>query len=84
MDIRIYTKDNCPWCVKAKELMKNLHLKYTELKLGEDFTREELRELLPENLPLTVPQIFIYNKRIGGYEDFAEYCENTGIMGIQE
>jgi glutaredoxin len=42
-----------------------------------------LRELVPENLPLTVPQIFVYNKRIGGYEDFAEYCENTGIMGLQ-
>jgi glutaredoxin len=83
MEIKIYTKDNCPWCVKAKELMNKLHLKYTEHKLGTDFTREELRELVPENLPLTVPQIFVYNKRIGGYEDFAEYCENTGIMGLQ-
>ena len=83
MEIKIYTKDNCPWCVKAKELMNNLHLKYTEYKLGTDFTREELRELVPENLPLTVPQIFVYNKRIGGYEDFAEYCENTGIRGLQ-
>lgn len=84
MEIKIYTKDNCPWCVKAKELMNKLHLKYTEHKLGTDFTREELRELVPEHLPLTVPQIFVYNKRIGGYEDFAEYCENTGIMGLQE
>lgn len=84
MDVRIYSKDNCPWCVKAKELMNSLGMKYTELKLGTDFTREELRELIGEHLPLTVPQIFIYNKRIGGYEDFAEYCENTGIMGIRE
>jgi glutaredoxin len=84
MEIKIYTKDNCPWCVRAKELMNNLGLLYTEYKLGKDFTREELRELMPEHLPLTVPQIFVYNKRIGGYEDFAEYCENTGIMGLQE
>jgi glutaredoxin len=63
--------------------MNKLHLEYVEFKLGKDFTREELRELVPENLPLTVPQIFVYNKRIGGYEDFAEYCENTGIMGLQ-
>ena len=82
MEIKIYTKDNCPWCVKAKELMNKLHLKYTEHNLGIDFTREELRELVPEHLPLTVPQIFVYNKRIGGYEDFAEYCENTGIIGV--
>jgi glutaredoxin len=33
---------------------------------------------------LTVPQIFVYNKRIGGYEDFLEYCENHGIIGTTE
>jgi glutaredoxin len=79
MNIRIYSKDNCPWCVKAKELMNHLGLKYTELKLGTDYTREELRELIGEHLPLTVPQIFVYNKRIGSYEEFAEYCDNIGL-----
>lgn len=82
--ITIYTKENCPWCVKAKELMNNLGMKYTEKKLNVDFTREELRELVPEPLPLTVPQVFIYKKRIGGYEDLEEYVESTGIMGLQE
>ena len=78
MDIVIYTKPNCSWCVKAKELMKKLNMVYSEKILEIDYTREELRELVPENLPLTVPQIFVYNKRIGGYEDFAEYCDNHG------
>lgn len=82
--IVIYTKPNCPWCVKAKELMRTLNLKYEEKKLGVDFEKEELRALVPENLPLTVPQIFVYNKRIGGYEDFAEYCESTGILGNRQ
>jgi len=79
----IYTKDNCNWCVKAKQLMNDVGVKYQELKLGIDYTREELKALLPENLPLTAPQIFIYNKRIGGYEDLAEYLESTGVMGLQ-
>ena len=83
MEIKIYTKDDCSWCVKSKELMNKLHLKYIEYKLGTDFTREELRELVPENLPLTLPQIFVRGKRIGGYEDFVDYCESTGIMGLQ-
>lgn len=82
MNITIYTKDNCSWCVKAKELMKNLGIKYTELKLGTDFTREELRELIGENIPLTVPQIFVYNKRIGGYEDFVDYCDQHGMNDV--
>ena len=90
MEITIYSKPNCPWCVKAKELMNKLHLKYEEKILDVDYTRDELRALVwgdnPASLnpPLTVPQIFVYNNRIGGYEDFAEYCENTGIMGLQE
>lgn len=79
MEVTIYTKDNCSWCVKAKELMNKIGMKYTEKKLGVDFTREDLRELIGENLPLTVPQVFIYNKRIGGYEDLVEYCDNHGL-----
>jgi glutaredoxin len=59
-------------------------IQFEELKLGKDYQREELKSLLPENLPLTVPQIFIYNKRIGGYEDLAEYLESNGIMGTQQ
>lgn len=80
---KIYTKDNCNWCVKAKQLMNDVGVKYQELKLGVDYTRDELKALLPENLPLTAPQIFVYDKRIGGYEDLADYLESTGVMGLQ-
>jgi len=79
MQIVIYTKPNCPWCVKAKELMNKLHLSYDEKKLDEDYTRDYLRLLVPENLPLTVPQIFVDGNRVGGYEDFAEWCDNMGL-----
>ena len=83
MDIVIYSKPNCNWCVKAKELMNRLGLQYDEKILEQDYTREELRELVPENLPLTVPQIFVYNKRVGGYEDFVDYCDNHNLTERQ-
>lgn len=85
MNIVIYTKPNCNWCVKAKELAKNLHLPYEEKKFEVDFTKEELREKLnlSEWERLFLPQIFINGKSIGGYEEFVEYCEATGIMGLQ-
>ena len=78
MEVVIYSKPNCPWCVKAKELMNRLGMKYDEKKLDEDYTRDDLRLLVPENLPLTVPQIFVDGYRVGGYEDFAEWCDNHG------
>jgi len=81
---KIYTKDNCPWCVKAKRLLMDCGLQYEELKLGVDYERDDLKALLPESLPLTVPQVFVYNKRVGGYEDLTEYLESNGVMGIQQ
>jgi glutaredoxin 3 len=80
----MYTKSDCPWCVKAKRLLNDCGIEFEELKLGDDYEREDLKKLLPENLPLTVPQIFVYNKRIGGYEDLAVYIEANGIMGTQQ
>lgn len=84
MEIKIYSKANCPWCVRAKQLLNSVGLKYKELMYEIDFTKEDLRELLGPNLPLTVPQVVVYNKRIGGYEDLAEYLESHGMMGIQQ
>lgn len=79
MKITIYSKPNCPWCVKAKELMNRLHLKYDEMVLEQDYTRDYLRLLVPENIPLTVPQIFVDGNRVGGYEEFADWCDNMGL-----
>lgn len=84
MNIIIYSKPNCNWCVKAKELMNKLQLNYTEKVLDVDYSRDYLRVLLygdnPVSVtpPLTVPQIFVDGYRVGGYEDFAEWCDNHG------
>lgn len=86
MNIVIYTKPNCPWCVKAKELMNKLHMNYAEMKFEVNFTKEELREKmnLSEWERLFLPQIFVNGNRIGGYEDFVDYCENHGITGVND
>jgi len=81
---KMYTKDDCPWCIKAKRLLMDCGIQFEELKLGKDYQREELKALLPESLPLTVPQVFVYNKRIGGFEDLQEYVENHSLMGIKQ
>ncbi len=85
MNIVIYSKPNCPWCVKAKELMNKLHLKYDEKILEVDYTRDDLKELIYGDKyigmaqPITVPQIVIDGHRVGGYEDFTEWCDNHGF-----
>lgn len=70
----LYSKDTCPWCDKAKELLQSNSITYTELKFKTDFTREELREKIPGKPDrLTLPQIFIDGEHIGGYEDLRDY-----------
>jgi glutaredoxin len=80
---KIYTKDNCDWCIKAKKLLDDVGVKYILFNFGTDYTKEELRELIGPNLPLTVPQVFVYDKRIGGYEDLADYMEMHNMTGLQ-
>ena len=80
MIYKIYSKDECPWCDKAKTLLTGLGIQYDEMKLGKDFTRYELVKILPDCAKVTVPQVFIFDKRIGGYEDLKEYLELHNMM----
>ena len=67
MIVKIYSKPNCPYCTRAKTLLKNKGIDYEELVLGVNFNREFLLELFPE--AKTFPQISIDGKGIGGYEE---------------
>lgn len=78
MKIEVYSKDNCPWCVKALEIINNLQgVNVTVYKLNVDYVKEELAVILPEGRKLTVPQIFIDEKYIGDHDDFVAYLEET-------
>lgn len=62
----IYSKDNCPWCDRAKELMYSKNTEYREIKIGRDITREEFMEQFPN--VRTVPYILINEEVTGGYD----------------
>ncbi len=68
-EIEIYSKSWCPYCNKAKALLKSKNLAYTEI----DTTHDELREqeMVERSFRQTVPQIFINGESIGGYDDLA-------------
>lgn len=71
----IYSRDNCNWCVKAKELLESKGLPYEELKLGIDYDKEQLRSKLGGIDRLTVPQIFHEGNYIGNYEGLRSLIE---------
>ena len=65
--IEIYTKNACIFCDRAKELFKSRNLRFSEYNI---FTNPEyLNELLKRSNGLKkMPQIFINNQHIGGFD----------------
>lgn len=68
--ITLYTKDYCPYCVKAKTLLKQkgVESQVTEIDVTHD--ANALQEMLAKsNGKRTVPQIFIGETHVGGCDD---------------
>jgi glutaredoxin len=61
----VYTKPNCPHCAIAIRALEKANISYDKLVLNEDFTREELLEMIPT--AKTFPQIYLYNNGIKVY-----------------
>ena len=65
--VRIYTKQNCPFCVRAKHLLGKKGVAYEEIDIE---ARDDLRLWLAETTgQKTVPQIFVGERSLGGFSD---------------
>jgi len=75
MKFMVYSKDNCPFCEKAKMLIKNYGYEYVESKLNVDFDRDELMEMFPDarSFPIIIKLTDSGNTRIGGCDDLEKY-----------
>ena len=77
MKINIYTKDNCIWCDRAKNLLNSVDLTYTEKDLSDDNVRQKFYKKVAGGVS-TVPQIYIEDKRIGGFPQLVTWFEENG------
>lgn len=77
-NIVIYTKDYCPYCAMAKELLKQKQQTFTEVRI--DVHPERRAEMISKsNGRTTVPQIFINGQHIGGCDDL-HALEDQGTL----
>lgn len=65
----VYSKDNCPYCVRAVTLLEIMGLPFQVLKLGEDVDLEEFKRDNP-NIR-SVPYILFNDEVIGGYDELS-------------
>ena len=68
--VSLFTKEGCPFCARAKDMLQERGLSYEEVVLGKDATTRSLRAMTGAT---TVPQVFIDGKLIGGSEALADY-----------
>lgn len=65
--VRLYSKKNCPYCVRAKALLDRKGIAYEEIDVeGKDEMRVWLAETTGQK---TVPQIFAGDRSLGGFSD---------------
>ena len=66
-EVKIYTTSYCPYCKRAKQLLDSKDVKYEEIDVEHD--QKLFEELQKKTHMMTVPQIFINGKLIGGCDD---------------
>lgn len=66
--VEIYTWRTCPFCIRAKQLLKSKGVEFTEYSIdGDETARSQMAQRA--NGGRSVPQIFINERHIGGCDD---------------
>jgi glutaredoxin len=76
--LEIYTQNGCSYCTRAKTLYiskQEMFPEYVEYNISEsEVWKNRLKNRVPD--VKTVPQIFINDKHIGGYDEFCDWIDN--------
>ena len=63
----LYSKPTCPYCIRAKSLLTELNISFTEIQIQNNPALRE--EMISKAGHHTVPQIFLNDTHIGGCDD---------------
>lgn len=77
MTVEIYGAAWCSYCTKATELCNTHNIRYLNYDVDNFYNMQELHDRLEGKLPRTVPQIFIDDIHIGGYNELKEALDGT-------
>lgn len=76
----MYTTSSCPFCVRAKRLLRARGIPYDEFDVGVD---DALRaDVVARTGRQTVPQIFIDGRSIGGFDELAALDAAGELSGL--
>lgn len=79
----MYSTAMCPYCVRAKNLLQHKGVEFEEIRI--DINRDLMQEMIQRSGRRTVPQIFIGDHHVGGFDDMAEldsYGKLDPLLGL--
>ena len=82
--ITIYSKETCPYCDSAKRLLASKGQSWTEIDIETDPARRD--EMIERSGQRTVPQIWIGDRHVGGFDDLAaleDKGELDALLGVR-
>lgn len=78
MKVAIYSKENCPYCEKIKQVFNLISVDFVEYKLNEHFTRENFIAEFGEGS--TFPRVLIDDTLIGGCSETISFLKENNLV----
>ena len=78
MKFSVYSKQNCPYCYKVKQVLEMTGSSFETQTLDEDFTREEFYAKFGEGS--TFPQVICDDKKLGGCVDTIKFLRERQVI----
>ena len=84
-EVTVYTMNRCPFCLQLKLFLKRQGVEFTEINTSEH--PEVLKMLQDETSFLTLPQVFVEDNFLGGYDNIIDLHQKgkfKRIFGLEE
>ena len=78
MKFTVYSKDNCPYCYKVKQVLELTGSNFETQTLNEDFTRQDFYDKFGRNS--TFPQVTCDDKNIGGCIETIKFLRERQVI----
>ena len=78
MNFAVYSKQDCPYCYKVKQVLELTGNNFVVYTLGEDFTKDEFYSEFGEGS--TFPQVICDDQKLGGCTDTVKYLKENQIV----
>jgi len=78
MNFTVYSKEDCPYCYKIKQVLELTGSNFVIYTLGKDFTKKEFYAEFGEGT--TFPQIICGDKKLGGCTDTIKFLKEKRVV----